>query len=281
MNNQYVQYRGKKEGFCNICGSYGKLTRDHIPPQGCVKPKAVELKTLSAYLTEPIEKTGTLSQSGLNVRSICANCNSKLLGTEYDQALIDVSQRVAGLVKVSREQGIALPARISITVQPQRMMRAVIGHVLAGKVPSSEAPPKSAPYPDGLRQYFLDPSRNIPSEVEVYYWLYPSNEQRVINSLGLGSTEGKGCIPSSCILKFFPLAFWLVWDKSSTFPINAEKIPASAFKGIDDTCEIALDLRNIPPLNYPEEPDDSYILMLRHDSTFLATPKRQKAKGFG
>ncbi|MEN8444716.1 MAG: hypothetical protein ABG776_06870 [Cyanobacteria bacterium J06555_13] len=276
MKNQYVQFKGKKEGFCNICGLNGALTRDHIPPKGCVSPTLVELKTLSQYLTEPIGNRGTLSQSGLNIRSICENCNSGLLGAQYDQSLIDLSQRVTGLVRASQQQGIVLPARTSVTVNPQRLVRAVVGHVLAGKPPSSKSAPKSAPYPDALRQYFLDPSRNIPPELEVYYWLYPSNQQIVINSLGFASTEGKGCIPGSCLLKFFPLAFWLVWDKPNTFPINAEKISASAFQGIDDTCEIALDLKNIPSINYPEEPNDRYALMLRNDSTFLATPKSQK-----
>ena len=150
MNNQHVQFKGKKEGFCNICGVYTKLTRDHIPPQGCVKPKAVELKTLAAYLTEPIEKRGTISQSGLNVRSICEECNSTRLGTEYDPALVDLSHRVSSLVRASREQGIVLPERISVTVQPQRLVRAIIGHVLAGKVPSSTVTPNSAPYPRAI-----------------------------------------------------------------------------------------------------------------------------------
>lgn len=102
-----------------------------------------------------------------------------------------------------------------------------------------------------------------------------------MDALGFVSTEGKGDIPSSCILKFFPLAFWLVWNKSSTFLIDTEKIPVGAFKDLDDDYEIALDLRNIPPLDYPEEPNDSYVISLCHDRTFLATPKRQKPKGFG
>lgn len=276
--NIQVKFKGDKEGYCNICGQFSQLTRDHIPPQGCVKPTPVELRTLTQYLSEPSEKP-TTSQSGLNILSICGNCNNNLLGTEYDPELIEVSKQVAGMVRVQRELGLSLPEKIDLSVKPQRLIRSVVGHILAGKLPIAGKPPISAPFPDALRNYFLNQPSNIPDKLEVYYWVYPSNKQIVINSLGIGSAMGEGFIAGSCLLKFFPLAFWIVWDKPASFPINFTRISQDKLKGLDETCEIVLDLRNIPPLNYPEVPGEGRYIMCRDDSTFLAQPK--KPKGFG
>jgi hypothetical protein len=276
--NKQVKFKADKEGYCNICGKPSQLTRDHIPPQGCVEPTPVELRTLTQYLSEPSEKP-TISQSGLNIFSICGHCNNTLLGTEYDPELIEVSKQVASMVRVQRELGLSLPEKIDLSVKPQRLIRSVVGHILAGKLPIPGKPPISAPFPDALRNYFNNPSSNIPDKLEVYYWVYPSNKQIVINSLAIGSAMGEGFIAGSCLLKFFPLAFWIVWDKPASFPINFTRISQDKLKGLDETCEIVLDLRNIPPLNYPEVPGEGRYIMFRDDSTFLAQPK--KPKGFG
>lgn len=276
--NKQVKFKGDKQGYCNICRQYSQLTRDHIPPQGCVKPTSVELRTLTDYISQPSKKPIN-SQSGLNILSICGNCNNNLLGTEYDPVLIEVSKQVAGMVRVQRELGLSLPEKIDICVKPQRLIRSVVGHILAGKLPISGESPVSAPFPDALRNYFLDQSSNISDKLEVYYWVYPSNKQIVINSLGIGSGMGEGNISGSCLLKFFPLAFWIVWDKPDSFPIDVTRIPKDKFKGLDETCEIVIDLRNIPSLNYPEVPSEGRYIMCRDDSTFLAQPK--KSKGFG
>lgn len=103
--NKKVKIKGDKKGYCNICDHYSKLTRDHIPPQGCIKPKPVELKTLTQHLSDPNAKP-TVSQSGLNLLSICGNCNNNLLGTEYDPELIELSHKVASLVRSQQEQGL-------------------------------------------------------------------------------------------------------------------------------------------------------------------------------
>lgn len=279
QNDKQLKTKNSKEGYCNICRNYSQLTRDHIPPRGCVTPKSVELRTLSQYLSKSDQKP-TISQSGLNILSICGNCNNSLLGTEYDPELIELSRKVAGLVRLNREQGFSLPEKINLPIKPQRLIRAVIGHILAGKLPMSDKGYKLPPFQEDLRNYFLNQSSQLSEEIEIYYWIYPSNKQIVINSLGIVSWMGEGHIPSSCLLKFFPLAFWIVWNKSDTFPINLTKISKDKFKDLDDICEIVIDLRNLPPLSYPEVPDDSRcIITLSEGSSFLAQPK--KPRGFG
>jgi hypothetical protein len=277
--NKKVKIKGSKEGCCNICWQSSQLTRDHIPPKACVKPTALELITLTQYLTKPSEKP-VISQSGLCIPSICGNCNNNLLGTEYDPELISVSKQIASLLKGQQELGLLLPETIKLNVKPQRLIRAVIGHTLAGRSPTLEQPHASAPFPKALRDYFLDPSKNIADEIEVYYWVYPFNNQVVINGFSINSVIGEGNISGSCLLKFFPLAFWIVWDKPPSFPINTQKISSEKFKGLDESCEIVIDLRNFPSINYPEVPDsDNHFIIYHNESTVLAQPK--KPKGFG
>jgi hypothetical protein len=276
--NKQVKFKGDKEGYCNICRQYSQLTRDHIPPQGCIRPTLVELRTLVQYLSEPNERP-TSSQSGLNILSICGNCNNNLLGTEYDPELIKVSKQVSGLMRVQQDLGLSLPGKIDLSVKPQRLIRSVVGHVLAGELPIPEVFPISAPFPDALRNYFLDQSSSLPEKIEVYYWVYPSNKQIIVNSLAIGSTMGEGFISGSCLLKFFPLAFWIVWDKPASFPISLTRISKDKFKGLDETCEMVVDLRRTSPLNYPEVPGEGRYIMFSDKSTFVAQPK--KPKGFG
>jgi hypothetical protein len=276
--NKKMKFKAGKEGYCSICGNYSKLTRDHIPPQGCVKATRLELKTLSQYLSNSNEKP-VISDNGLNIMSICGNCNNNLLGIEYDSALIHASRQLSKIIRNQNELGLYLPEQISFRIKPQRLLRSVIGHVLASKLPLSERTNISAPFPDALKNYFLDPSSNISEKIEIYYWIYPSNKQVVIDGLSIGSAMGEGFIAGSCLLKFFPLAFWIIWDKPDTFPVNLTRMPKDKFKGLDDTCEIIVDLRNLPSLSYPEKPTEGRYIMFNDDSSFIAQPK--KSKGFG
>ena len=75
------------------------------------------------------------------------------------------------------------------------------------------------------------------------------------------------------------MAFWIVWNRPASFPINLTKISKEKFRCLDETCEIVINLRNIPSLDYPEVPDEGRYNMCHDDSTFLAQP--QKTKGFG
>ncbi len=272
-----VEFKGEEKGYCNICKKNSQLTRDHIPPKGCVKATHVELMTLKNYASLPTK--AVISQSGLNIRSICGDCNNNLLGTKYDPELIKLTGKVANILRVNQEQRLLLPETITLTVKPQRLLRSVVGHILAGYLPIPETPPISAPFSDALRNYFLNQSSTISDKIEVYYWLYPSNKQIVINSLGIGSITEECLIASSCLLKFFPLAFWIVWDKPDSFLVNSKKISKDKFKGLDESCELVLELQNILPLDYPEIPDEGRFIIGREDASFLAQPK--KPKGFG
>lgn len=276
--NKQKKNKDTKEGYCNICKQYSQLTRDHIPPKGCVEPTSLDLITLKQYLTKSNEKP-TISQNGLWRLSICKNCNNSLLGRNYDPKLIEFSNQVANLLK-GQEVGLCLPEKIKLNVNLQPLIRAVIGHVLASSKLTPGQPPPPGLLPDALRDYFLNTSSAISDKIEIYYWIYPSKQQRVMNGFCIVSAIREKEIMCTSLLKFFPLAFWIVWDRPPSFEINCQKISNEKLSGLDENCEIVISLRNFPPLNYPEVIDlDKYLVMYNNELTVFAQPRN--SKGFG
>lgn len=98
ISKYIVRTRGSKVGQCNICGVRGTLTEDHSPPKSCVRPSALQVRHLIQRLAE--SRRSTL---GRNTRNVSNLLNSVL----------------------------KLPHTVSVRGQPQRIMRAVFGHLAA------------------------------------------------------------------------------------------------------------------------------------------------------
>lgn len=282
-----IQIKGSKIGYCNICNSYGKLTCDHIPPKGCLIPQKVELISLQEYLSLDIDKNNKIksnySQNGLNYRSICGTCNNTLLGTNYDPELINTTNQVASILKLKDESGIILPKQVSIDIKPQKLARAVIGHILAGQIPDKGISTQSHPCKILLKNFLLDTNEDFPDDLEIYYWIYPSNKQVVINNLAkvfmddLNNFQSNGRIPWSGLLKFYPLSFWIVWKRSKEIHLSLQKIPMSKEIELNDSVSINLHLNNIPHIFWPEGVYDDEINLYNSNSAIVAKPAN---KGF-
>ena len=74
----------KKEGICRICGNYGKLTFEHVPPQSAFNsnpvffPKSVHLHDKKSYLYGKKIR----SNQGAGGYYLCKSCNN-LTGSYY------------------------------------------------------------------------------------------------------------------------------------------------------------------------------------------------------
>lgn len=281
-----IQTKGSKTGYCNICNSYENLTCDHIPPKGCVIPQKVELISLQKHLSVDIDENiikPTYSQNGLNYRSICGTCNNKLLGTNYDPELIKTTNQVANILKLNDESGIILPKQASIEIKPQKLARAVIGHILAGKIPRKNISTQSHPYKTLLKKFLLDTDEDFSDDLEIYYWIYPSNKQVVINNLtkifvNWNNLQTKGRIPLSGLLKFYPLSFWVVWKRSKEIHLSLQKIPMSKEIKLNDSVSINLHLNNIPNIFWPEGAHDDEMNVYDSNSATIAKPANKRFK---
>lgn len=141
--------RGPKIGICNICGDQGPLTEDHTPPKGSARITQVEMHHIAALLCADKQRSrGRVSQNGVKFRTLCGRCNNSLLGTNYDPAFNDFSQRVSSYLKTA----LALPTIMHVRAKPHKIARSLIGHLCALGVDRYQKGPKT----EDLREYLLD-----------------------------------------------------------------------------------------------------------------------------
>jgi hypothetical protein len=278
--NDRVLTRGAKEGYCRICKQFGELTRDHIPPKGSIIISPVELRTLGQHADiKPV-----VSQDGTNFRTICSYCNNTLLGTEYDPQLNKVSNKAGSLVKQVCDLsycGISLPSQVTIEVKPQRLARAIIGHLLASNYhPAQSDINDSFLFPEASRKYFLNPNETLPKEINIYYWFYPDNRQVLVHGASMVFWAKPDQPILFSLVKFFPIAYWIIWEKPEIFPIKCPFLFKNRNIGIDETEEIKINLSQYPRLDFPEHPYDGeeYVIGFNPQRTSVATKKK---KGFG
>jgi hypothetical protein len=260
---------GPKVGYCNICQKIEKLTWDHIPPKGCAHARPVEIRSLTQHYSK-VNTKFRHSQKGLSIRSLCAKCNNERLGKQYDPYLIELTHEVRRHLSHRNGSIIILPPQISFIVKPQRIARAIIGHLLAGFLSNEpDNKPLSAPIPDSFRSYFLDPHASMPKELDIYYWLYPSNVQAILKNIAILGVKTSVFVMGD-VLKFFPLAYWAVWDTPRAVEVQLPMLLKNKDIGIDDYDEISIDFVNLQRYNWPETPNDDGIVLYRDESAMVA-----------
>ena len=62
----------KNYDYCSICGDYGKLSHDHIPPQSCGNNQDVYFYSFQQFVSDPnLQFKKTHSQNGVKNKIIC------------------------------------------------------------------------------------------------------------------------------------------------------------------------------------------------------------------
>src|SRR5690606_22437439 len=124
-------------------------------------------------------------------------------GTAYDPALAHFCAEVRAAYEAP-----GWPLQFSIEIQPQLVMRSVLGHLSAVGVGRDQNGPLTQP----LRDYLLDTAQPLPPMVRVYYWLYRSNTQVLVRDAAMGWL-GSGARPFTFwLMKFYPLAFLVTFS---------------------------------------------------------------------
>jgi len=85
----------KHEGVCHICGKYGELTFEHIPPEKAFNSQRAKIyngdEALKRSKGEPSRYCN--SQQGMGKYSLCESCNNNT-GTWYAQTYCDFAMDV-------------------------------------------------------------------------------------------------------------------------------------------------------------------------------------------
>lgn len=260
---KYQTY-GPVEGRCNLCGKQARLTEDHIPPKGSPRVSAVALQSLLQRLTAT-EAGGKArrSQSGVKFRSLCAACNNGVIG-RYDREYCDFTNEVASRLR----SPLMLPPRLAIRARPQRLMRAVVGHLLAF---GFNRPPEGD-MNEALARFVLNESLPLPPQAGLYYWAFPAREQVVIRDVVyLELKQGLDQPFVFNLLKVFPTAFFLTWQQPEALGFLVESFEPYRSVGIDEEAELPLALTGLPPAMWPEAPTETSTVLYGGDPLH-ATP---------
>lgn len=268
-------------GFCNICCSQGQLTRDHVPPKGMLTLSDLEVRSLIDSIggrRDPNEKPihPRIIQGGIKFRSLCAGCNSELLGKEYDPSLIEAAQALAAVVRPCVQTSLVLPQSFELEVKPQRIARAVMGHLLAAEPRENMAePPVDAPFQAAMREYVLDSSLPLPNSLDILVWLYPSRRQVIIIGSAFAIYHNMKSAVVGSFIKFFPFGFWVTCNRSSDYRIPYERLLPNRSIPLDAVTKIRISKISTPPESWPESPSDDGMLFCS-DERALTAKQRSK-----
>jgi hypothetical protein len=231
------------KSICNLCRVEKDLSWDHVPPKGGIELTTVQMETIFSLLTGNKETPRT-SQNGMKYRTICSDCNS-YLGKEFDPTINDFALSVGRYLQSTIE----LPDTINHKVMPQRLMKAILGHLIAAKVEI-----ENTQFDQQAREYVLDITELLPKGINVFYWLYPHNCSIAMRDFIM--PWPRGILQEAAIfqtLKYFPIAY-LCCDKPEY--AGLENLSWYRNTGIDDEIEIRINLRRTEHPYWPEAPSD-------------------------
>lgn len=244
-----VVTKGPRVGTCNICGALGKLTEDHTPPKGSIRITQVEMRSIVEFLSaEPPGQRGRVSQNGVKYRTLCHCCNNERLGLQFDPEFNRFVNEVGLMVK-SRFH---LPNTLYVIGRPQKIVRSLVGHLMAQRVDGY----RKGPHTEDLKDWFCDESRPMPGYMRVYYWVYPYKLQVLSRDSVMRNLRANDAA-YFWLMKFFPIAFWVIWDSPEGYEYpRLRSFDDYRFLGPDEEVEIPVLLNEMPHERWPEAPDD-------------------------
>jgi hypothetical protein len=263
----YVKYKRDPSGRCNICGNEGPLTWDHVPPQGGIELKPVEMRSVFQSLTGQTEGFRTLeSQNGVKYRTICKRCN-ETLGTKYDTVINSFAITVGRYLRTL----LTLPPIVSHTTRPGALIRGILGHLLAAK-----AEPDEVPFDKIVAPLVFDETKPIPNDILIYYWLYPydcsvSLRDFFISYIPLGDKGYYHCH----VIKYFPIAY-LITDRPFHQPLP--ELTKYRYLSPHEEAAIPIDLKSVRAPNWPETTDNGQVILGGQSmmNSIFATPKKKR-----
>ena len=238
-------------GNCQICEQYKKLSDDHVPPQGGIELDAVEIKSAFNFFVKRLgNKNYYISQNGVKFTTLCEDCNSTL-GREYDTVLNSFSLDV-GKFTTSK---LSLLSSYSILTKPNRLIRGILGHILASKNKLEKIP-----FDDKLREILFDESKPIPEDINVFYWIYPYKLTIIIRDILMPAIRGRyNDFGYFQIFKYYPVAY-LVVNKSNYHNLQSLKEYNSA--KLDEEAEINIRINESRHWKWPEIVEDGNFVLL-------------------
>ena len=244
-----------RSGYCVICGDYGTLSIDHVPPKGSVTITKTEQRHMCEMIgVKATSIKGVSSPNGSEFRTICSKCNSEKLGS-VDSEVALVSKSLTLKIKDYFENVNSINNTVSVNINALDYARAMVGHVLsATSVKECWEPIKPTPYFSPLRDFVMGNNDAINETHDFYFWFYPRSRHVSAKYVYF---HNKGHSAGISLLAFYPLAFLITPKNAGIYPAHAQKFKLSMSKLVLD-----LSLHNMDYIDFP-------FMGLDEDSMYL------------
>ncbi|ETS32228.1 chaperonin [Photorhabdus temperata] len=211
---------GITHGYCNICGKYDLLTKDHVPPKCAITLGPVLQKTVSEFFhtSEPVKPLN--AKNGAYFRTICRHCNNYVLGG-LDKSIEDVTKEFKSKLELYLT-GTQMNPVIRIPFDSLSFTKAMIGHILsATSVEDCRNEPVDSPFYTPLKNFVLGKTSSFEDTHDIYYWFYPHRMHISAQSVAF---MNQGHVAFMCALHFFPIGFIITVKEQGTFPAHASSL---------------------------------------------------------
>src|SRR4030042_5847231 len=217
MNKAVKHKKESKESPCNICNNYNKLTFDHIPPKACINIIPIKIY----HSPDRKQDNYLISQNGLKFKSICSKCNNARLGKLFDSELSILVNNIKKFAELKKNNIIITPDIFSFNIMPQRIGRAVIGHILSSLPPENLT--KNA-HISLMQKYFMNYNEYLDNSIEIYYWFYPYKDDIRLAWFSFPINLSSKELLFNYLLKFYPIAFLIIYSKPEGIRVNLNKL---------------------------------------------------------
>lgn len=210
------------EGYCLICGSYGRLSQDHVPPKGAITITKIEQRHVTEVMGVGASKVkGVLSPNGSKFKTVCHDCNNRHLGgndTEVAQVCRSLTTKIKDYFVYADHPF----STIRTDVNAKKFARAMIGHILAAtSVSECKEAPAESPYINPLKGFVMGDDSAINSTHDIYYWFYPYNKHVSAKCVAF---RNEGHLALISILSFFPISFMVTKKNEGTYPAHSRQL---------------------------------------------------------
>ncbi|MBL0682320.1 hypothetical protein JJQ60_02215 [Aquimarina mytili] len=170
-----------REGTCRICGKFGKLTFEHVPPQSAFNTNPVFFQK-SVHLHDkksPLYGKRIRSNQGAGGYYLCKSCNN-LTGSYYGESYKKFAYM--GMMALTNRIWASKVITFEYAIQPLNILKQVLSMFMS--IDTSDQLLNL----EGLSKFLLDKdSQALPENIRVF--VYHTATKQVRNGWGMARTE--------------------------------------------------------------------------------------------
>jgi hypothetical protein len=223
--------KNESAGICCICGAFGKLTDEHIPPKASGNNKPVRLQGHEHLFDESSRKFGSTQKSnkGYVQKRLCSNCNS-FFGSSYVPSFLAFSEEIKSQLMDGNPK---LPVNeFRVRIRPLAIYKQILEMLVVVSNGQFDEPTKSQ-----IKEFLLEKQSTVkPDRVSIL--LYNSTEVKP-RFLGMHLIASPAGIRKCAQVVYPPFGFELFLGE---YPENPLKLNIDSFSTFEYDQDVDVEL---------------------------------------